>query len=128
LFGLRLLQEEISASPVGGNALVMIMAHEWGHILQFQRGVAEPGKGMELSADFMAGWWLGMKAVWRVPMLDWATAARSLFGKGDYEFNSPRHHGTPSERVSLMTRGYELSANLGVTSSAQALREAVDAV
>lgn len=125
LFGLDLLRKEVSSSPVGGNALIMIMAHEWGHIAQFTRGLAQPGKQAELSADFLGGWWLGMKRVWNVPALDWDTAARSIFSKGDYAYNSPTHHGTPEERVSMMTKGYTLSAMRRILNPAQAVRESL---
>jgi hypothetical protein len=36
-------------------ALVIIVAHEFGHLLQFKKGVTDSG-AMELHADFMAGW------------------------------------------------------------------------
>jgi|ERR1051325_2903160 hypothetical protein len=124
LFGLRLLRQEIYASAVGGNALILIMAHEWGHILQYDHGLEVGGTRMELSADFMGGWWLGYKALMNVPELDWQTAARSLFGKGDYAFNSPQHHGTPAQRVMSAGRGFALAASSGVDDARIAFREA----
>lgn len=117
LFGLKLMQAEIAASPVSGNSLIAIMAHEWGHVLQYAHGIMVPGKRMELSSDFMAGWWIGMKALNQMPLVDVATVAKSLFDKGDYAFNSTSHHGTPNERVAHMQQGYLLAIQQHVTSS-----------
>jgi hypothetical protein len=35
---------------------------------------------------------------------------QSLFGKGDYQFNNPQHHGTPAQRVDAMRAGYASGA------------------
>ena len=119
-FGVQLLQQELSASPFGTIALAAIMAHEWGHILQFAHGIRVPGKQMELSSDFMAGWWCGMKVLRNTPAVDMRTVARSLYEKGDYAFNSPGHHGTPPERVEQMSRGFNAAVARRVTDSGTA--------
>ena len=43
------------------------------------------------------------------PELDIKAFARSLYGRGDLNFNSPDHHGTPEERVEAMAAGYRLA-------------------
>lgn len=117
LFGVQLLQQELSASQFGTIALAAIMAHEWGHILQFAHGIRVPGKRMELSSDFMAGWWCGMKVLANTPVVDMQTVARSLYAKGDYAFNDPAHHGTPPERVEQMALGFSAAVEDRVTDS-----------
>lgn len=111
-FGLNLLRSELSASPAWGAAVAGIMAHEWGHIRQFGEGLARPGPHMELHADFLAGWYMGVKAA----LGTWVVVenlARSPFSKGDYEFNNPNHHGTPDQRVAAMAAGFRLGYNDG---------------
>lgn len=128
LFGIQLLRQELAASPFGTIALAAIMAHEWGHILQFANGIQVPGKRMELSGDFMAGWWCGMKVLAGTAAVDMFTVADSLYGKGDYAFNSPQHHGTPKERVQAMQGGYRAATREGVTGSRRAFAMSRSAV
>jgi predicted metalloprotease len=125
LFGLRLLGGEIQTHALGGNSVIAIMAHEWGHILQFSNGVSGGGKGPELSADCMAGWWLGLKATKGVAHLDVNSVARTLFEKGDYNFNSRLHHGTPQERVNALAYGFALATQRGVSNALGALQESL---
>ena len=113
LFGVRLLTEEIAADrQTWGSALSLIMAHEWAHIKQFYTTGQLSNPLAELHADFLAGWWLGgfnlMTNGWGINP---GSAGRSVFNKGDFEFNSPIHHGTPQQRLSAMVAGYQLSVS-----------------
>jgi hypothetical protein len=123
LFGIKLITSEISASPVGGNALIAIMAHEWCHILQYKNGLQAPGARMELAADLMAGWWLGMKARTGL-QTDPSTAARSLFQKGDFAFFSQQHHGTPQQRVQHFAAGFQMAVTGSATTANRAFQSA----
>ena len=114
------MQQELQTSPFGTIALAAIMGHEWGHILQFVHGIQVLGKRMELSSDFMAGWWCGMKVLAGTVAVDLPTVAYGLYTKGDYAFNDPRHHGTPEERVEHMQQGYLSAIQREVTDSASA--------
>ena len=114
VFGMTLMMEEfMKAGPMGGradHAMMGILAHEWGHILQFMNVKARPpGKAMELHADGLAGWYMGMRAMqlaqWNP--VDLRTTMLSFFGKGDYAFNDPSHHGTPQERVQAFQGGLQ---------------------
>lgn len=112
VFGLTLMQEEYEAAgPTGrfDHAMAAIMAHEWGHILQFRKLKSQPsGKAMELQADALAGWYMGVRSVQLSAygsMVDIQTAMKSVFSKGDYAFNDPRHHGTPDERLKMFQMG-----------------------
>jgi hypothetical protein len=93
----------------GGYAVAGIMAHEFAHILQFDKESELSGKARELHADFMAGYYLGKKSYFAPTNV--RAFAVSLFEKGDYAFRSPSHHGTPQERVNAMVAGVQ-SANL----------------
>lgn len=59
----------------------------------------------ELHADYMAGYYLGRKGL--VTSSGVEEFATSLFEKGDYNFTSPQHHGTPIQRVAAMRGGYD---------------------
>lgn len=114
VFGLTLIQEEYKAAgPMGrfDHAMAAIMAHEWGHILQFRKLKSQPpGKAMELQADALAGWYMGVRSVQLSAygsMVDIQTAMKSMFNKGDYAFNDPKHHGTPHERLKMFQMGLE---------------------
>ena len=111
VFGIRLLTEEVAADPqTWGSALSLIMAHEWAHIRQFYNTGQLPNPLAELHADFLAGWWLGgFNIMTNGSGINPNSAARSVFNKGDFAFNSPLHHGTPQQRVSAMVAGYQLS-------------------
>ncbi len=90
---------------------VMILAHEYGHQLQYaynlpsvQESTARPN---ELEADGFAGFYL------RVPdgfnkssFYDIAVAYEFAAEIGDYSTNSPGHHGTPPQRRSAVRLGF----------------------
>lgn len=108
-FGTTLMRSEFQAAAGlgrGDHVMVAVMAHEWAHILQFRTlSRTVPGKPMELQADYLAGWYMGVRSrqVWGG--VDVMSSMRSLFGKGDYNFNSPGHHGRPDERAISFQKG-----------------------
>ena len=103
-FGRELLRDELWASEKGEAAVAGIMAHEFAHILQAKNGSRLRTPARELHADYMAGYYLGRKA-YLVPS-GVENFAKSLFEKGDYNFTSPQHHGTPEQRVAALQAGY----------------------
>jgi Zn-dependent protease with chaperone function len=111
LFGINLITSEL-VSRHGGYAVAGIAAHECAHIHQFftNQGMQlvhqRTAKHMELHADLLAGFYLGKD---KANEANIEAFARSLYGKGDFNFNHPQHHGTPAQRVSAMTKGYELA-------------------
>ncbi|MGI2938105.1 hypothetical protein [Vibrio diabolicus] len=108
LFGVNLVHKEIrSLGPLWDAAVVFIMAHEWGHIAEYQNGLRENAKEMELLSDYIGGWYLGMKLSSGM-RFDPRGAAKSVFEKGDFNFNDPSHHGTPSERLAATEAGFSL--------------------
>lgn len=109
VFGLAMMSNELRQTGSSGFTIPIIMAHEFGHILQFQHGIHLSSKYQELQADYMAGWFLGnreqnvqggMRAV--------AGSANRFFTLGDYAFNAPTHHGTPQERKAAILEGFSI--------------------
>lgn len=105
-YGRQLLLSELNDPRRGGDAASGIMAHEFGHIVQFSRNTQFP-KGtlhQELHADFLAGYYLGRKRL--VMYTDPMRLAESLRPKADREFWEARHHGSPEHRVAALMDGY----------------------
>ena len=86
--------------------LTGFVAHEWAHIVQFARNYLAPGKAAELHADFLAGWFLGRTAG-SSGVRD--EAMYRFYFLGDDAVNHPDHHGTPMERASAATNGFDLA-------------------
>ena len=110
LFSRALIFKELRR---GGIAVTGIMAHEFGHILQFRSRLYElltngqPTQRLaELHADYMAGYYLGVRQL-SGPM-DIQAFLDSIYINGDTKFNTTRHHGTPSERRDTVLVGYKL--------------------
>jgi hypothetical protein len=97
--------------PLG---LRIIIGHEWAHILQFARGNVKQGKGAELHADFLAGWFLGYATRRQGgPVVDPKDAMSAIFGRGDnLAFNDPQHHGRPVQRAGAIAEGLEAGATV----------------
>lgn len=113
VFGKGLLSRELNSHTWGGLAVAGIMAHEFGHIYQYQSGyyqrLTKPystKKFLELHADYLAGYYLGLKRL-RSGEIDIKIFADSLYIMGDTHFNSRDHHGTPKERMKMMIEGYK---------------------
>jgi hypothetical protein len=86
-------------------AVFIIMAHEFGHILQYKKGFTPDGPWqMEPHADFMAGWFLSQIDEQYGSVL---VAATILFRLGDTEFTDTDHHGEPELRAAMLQSGYE---------------------
>jgi len=109
VLGLTLMRAEL-APATGGIALAGILAHEVGHIWQFQYPALErdlrgdTARNQELHADYMAGFYFGREG--RRNANDIEVFSRSLFNKGSYNFNNRDFHGTPEQRVTAMKLGY----------------------
>lgn len=105
IFGRSLLASELGQTWWGA-AVAGISAHEWAHIAQFASGLSGPVYAMELHADYLAGWYLGRKALAGTHVVI-AGLGNSLFSKGSFDFNNPDWHGTPQQRVNAMIAGYD---------------------
>ena len=86
-----------------------LIAHELGHSLQCKLGISGSLQGVqrELHADFLAGYYLGVKM--HFSLTDIRQFAYELSNRGDFQFNDSQHHGTPEERVRFMLMGAALN-------------------
>jgi hypothetical protein len=107
LLGQNLLVQQLTQNPTGAT-VVAIMAHEFGHLVQFRNGFREPGRRAELHADFMAGWYLNLRG--RFALVSLMPTLRVFYQIGDFQFNSPQHHGTPDERLAAAQAGFNSRA------------------
>ncbi|WP_226343851.1 neutral zinc metallopeptidase [Agilicoccus flavus] len=100
----------------GDVAPQMILAHEYGHHVQFELGMTTPSTGespettrrAELHADASSAYYLSHP---RGEGTQWRRARRFLpvYGTiGDCQFASNGHHGTPNQRLRAGTWAYEL--------------------
>jgi len=105
------LYEKLISSDDRGLSVAIVLAHEFGHIVQYKHNLffklrKNVGwKGPELHADFLAGAYLGIfnryvedARVWNV--------GKHFQGLGDLKVESRAHHGTPRERVAAIEAGY----------------------
>ena len=119
-FGQTLFKDLMDRYQDQGLAVMAVAAHEFGHIAQFRSGVDtrllqyQPTvKRVELHADFLSGYFLGVRKRQQPSISVWA-AGHTLYRIGDYEFNNPNHHGTPDERVAAAETGFKLGYDDGV--------------
>ncbi|RQP12585.1 MAG: metalloprotease [Chryseobacterium sp.] len=90
----------------------MILAHEWGHQLQYYYGLPKvkerTARAGELEADGFAGYYMRRPNGYNA---SWAQAGPGFnfaFAIGDYNVNGSDHHGTPSQRRSATRLGWYL--------------------
>ncbi|MGE3992931.1 hypothetical protein [Pseudorhodoplanes sp.] len=112
--------------------LVGLLAHESAHVLQIQRNCQlawnggglhrgscfknlrpENGStiGIELMADFMAGWTMARAGI--LTTGEFEGFGKDLFERGDFYKNSRGHHGTPRNRLNFMASGYNFGKDGG---------------
>jgi len=114
-FGRARFRQTMALAEHPDVALTAICAHEFAHILQLKRGLvgilnagSPTVKRSELHADFLAGFYSGMRKLDRpnYPAAVFATLLESL---GDWNVYSRNHHGRPDERAAAIVRGYEVA-------------------
>ena len=109
------------AKSKGGDIVnAMILAHEYGHQLQYIFGLPSVNESTarpnELEADGFAGYYLRRPNGYNQTSFTQIAAAYEFAQSiGDYQTNSPGHHGTPPQRRSAVRLGfllgqYDLSA------------------
>jgi hypothetical protein len=113
LFGKGLLRQLMRLKEHPDVTVAAVCAHEFGHILQYKRGLTrivgagQPTvKRIELQADFLAGYFAGVRKLAR-PQYPAAVYALTMHNLGDNAVNSPKHHGRPDERAAAIVRGFE---------------------
>lgn len=110
ILGLKLVNQECNSSQSKTCvAMAVVMAHEFAHILDFKhKFVSGQPKNKELFADYMAGVYLHTREL-TYSFTDIKEAVNSIYTKGDTDFNSLQHHGTPLERMNSLLAGYNYS-------------------
>jgi len=108
------IQEAYDDLGFGDVAPQAILAHEYGHHVQFAKDVEfeytpEGTRRTELMADALATYYLTHKLG---ATMNWKRVKQFLvvfYGIGDCAFNNPNHHGTPNQRMKASTYGYKLA-------------------
>jgi hypothetical protein len=106
--------EGYSAIGYGDVASQAVLAHEYGHQVQFQLGLFSNGspastRKMELMADAFSAYYLSHA---RGASMQWKRVQQFLsvfFNIGDCQFSSSGHHGTPLQRMAAAEWAYHLA-------------------
>ena len=117
--GKDLVHDEVEAYSWFNIVLWGIVSHECGHILQYSQHQPIPKKGgeqlrRELEADFLAGYYLGIR--WRETKFDTRAFRDSISQKGDESGGTEQTHGTREQRVRAVEHGIRFGLN-GIKSS-----------
>jgi hypothetical protein len=110
IFSMALLNDEFNRTGAWQNfTVIVILAHEFGHIYQFKYGTKKlPVKLTELQADYFAGWYMGRREqTSNFKISAFRQAVQTMYEKGDYDFDNPQHHGTPQERMRAINEGLQ---------------------
>jgi len=104
LFGITLAQKLLTQFN-SSIPLWQVMAHEWGHQVQYALGdswlSAPTVAPKELEADMFSGFYLLMAK----NSSDLSSSIAAAFSTGDWNFNNPNHHGTPAQRGAAVLAG-----------------------
>ena len=94
---------------VGAWAVAYVVAHEYGHNVQTERGIrANPLHALptELNADCLAGTWTRWDyGQGKVSSSDVDEVLSTAEAVGDFEYLNPDHHGTPQQRRDAVMTG-----------------------
>ena len=94
---------------VGAFAVAYVVAHEYGHNVQQERGVLAghlTALPTELNADCLAGTWIHWDyGQGQVTSADIKEALDTALAVGDFDFLNPEHHGTPQQRHDAVLTG-----------------------
>ncbi|HEV2830387.1 MAG TPA: hypothetical protein VGW31_00280 [Hanamia sp.] len=109
------IMQGFTAIGFGDVAPQAILAHEYGHQVQFQLGVntdestPEGSRETELMADAYAAYYLSHA---RGASMQWKRVRQFLqvfFNIGDCQTTAPGHHGTPNQRMAASEWAYNLA-------------------
>lgn len=113
VFGRAYFQRLMNYDP-SGITLLQTAAHEFAHVWVYRDGLfdkirsgAKTVKRVELHADFLAGYYLGVRKRDNPDASFWA-AGIGRWQSGDTEFRNMHHHGTPDERLAAAEKGFLL--------------------
>ena len=133
LFGQQMFADLLQNYENGDMAILTVIAHEFGHISQFNSGAftrlhrADPKcrmKLVELHADYIAGFYLGRIKL-KNARLSVSVARPLMDALGDLAVDDKDHHGAPEERVTAANEGFKVGRE-GQISFSGALRGGED--
>jgi hypothetical protein len=107
-FGLGRFRTELYGHDESGTTVMAIIAHEFGHVLQNDRGyrLAITTLQCEINADFLSGYYLACRKL-RVPSVAFERAAVLFERLGRAGNGDPnRSHGDSRERVAAAEAGF----------------------
>jgi hypothetical protein len=107
-FGMGRFRTELYGHDESGTTVMAIIAHEFGHILQYDRGyrLAITTLQCEINADFLAGYYLARRKL-AVPSVVFERAAHLFERLGRAGNGDPnRTHGDSRERVAAAEAGF----------------------
>ena len=112
LFGLPFMQRLLSRPEHPDACVVAVCAHEFAHIVQYKTGIHNKlttgernVRKLELHADFMSGWFSGLRKLNNpdYPSVVFAALARD---SGTQISDNPQFHGTPADRGNAVEQGF----------------------
>ena len=110
VFGRNYFTKMMQYDP-SGITLLQTAAHEFAHVWVYQEGIFETILGgqqtvtrVELHADFLAGYYLGVRKRDNPQAKFWAAGMR----RWQSEFHNVQHHGQPDERLAAAEAGFRL--------------------
>ncbi len=110
-FGKNLLAGELRSTPSTGRkntTIAAILAHECGHMLQYdKRSRLSPAQN-ELQADFLAGWSTRCEKRHGNPDLDEGHVFVAFYKLGDEGIYNIQHHGLKKERCAAFLAGFDV--------------------
>lgn len=103
----------------GNIAPQAILAHEFGHHIQYELGILKTGmkltpktsRRIELMDDAYAAYFLAHPQGAAMQLNDLQHVAEVFFNTGDCSFTIDSHHGTPTQRKAATEWGYHLAIN-----------------
>jgi len=103
--GIGLLSLVVKKDSVPQDSVRAILAHEFAHIVQFERNNNLTTCQKELQADILSGWYLGRRHR-DMKFGDISAAAQRFFELGDEGYYAPDHHGSPRIRYAAHIFGF----------------------
>src|SRR5690625_1547921 len=106
-----MLQKNSNISyPRNYNEIPLYHAHELAHILDIKYQTGLTVKHKELFADFLTGYYFFYRSFqFHSPFEREETL--TFYQKDEYTFNTPLFHGTPNQRQSALSAGFQLAYN-----------------
>jgi len=107
LIGVSLVRELIQPQD-GGLSVAGVLAHECGHIFQYNSqfidAFGSEQRLIELHADLLAGYYMGKKTGLKPEKV--SAFSRTLIQGGTYGIGDANNHGTPGQRNAAMDKGF----------------------